>query len=51
MADKLQPNLTSHNTGTVIGNAVMAAGLTLTLTLAFVVGIISAVAARRAQRS
>jgi Ca2+/Na+ antiporter len=47
MADKLQPNLTSHNTGTVIGNAVMAAGLTL----AFVVGIISAVAARRAQRS
>jgi hypothetical protein len=47
IADKLQPNLTSHNTGTVAGNAVMAVGLTV----AFVAGLISAVAGRRARRS
>ena len=46
IADKLQPNLTSHNPGTVAGNAVMAVGLLL----AFVAGIVSAVAGRRARR-
>jgi hypothetical protein len=47
IADKLQPNLTSHNTGTVAGNVVMAVGLTL----AFLAGLISAAAGRRARRS
>jgi hypothetical protein len=47
MADKLQPNLTSHNFGTVAGNAVMAIGLAL----AFVAGLISMRTARRTRRT
>lgn len=47
MADKLQPNLVSHNLGTVAGNAVMAIGLAL----AFVAGLIGMTTARRARRT
>lgn len=46
MADKLQPNLTSHNPGTVAGNVVMALGLSL----AFFAGIIGMITARRDRR-
>lgn len=47
MADKLQPNLLSHNLGTVAGNVVMTAGLVLT----FVAGLLAIASARRARRS
>lgn len=46
VADKLQPNLTSHNPGTVGGNVVMALGLIL----AGVTGVSAMVTGRRARR-
>lgn len=47
LANKLTPNLTSHNTGTVVGNAIMAAGLIL----AFFAGVHSMITARRTRRA
>ncbi len=47
LANKLTPNLTSHNPGTVAGNAIMAAGLIL----AFIAGVISMIAALRTRRT
>ena len=46
VADKLQPNLTSHNAGTVIGNVVTALGLVF----AGVAGVSAMVSGRRTQR-
>lgn len=46
VVDKLQPNLTSHNPGTVIGNVVMALGLIF----AAVTGVSAMVTDRRARR-
>jgi hypothetical protein len=46
VADKLQPNLTSHNAGTVVGNVVMALGLVF----AGVAGVSAMVSGRRTQR-
>lgn len=43
----MQPNLTSHNLGTVAGTTVMALGLVA----AFVAGIASMKAGRRARRT
>ena len=47
VADQLQPNLVSHNPGTVGGNVVMALGLIL----AGVTGVSAMVTGRRARRS
>lgn len=47
MANKLQPNLTSHNAGTVAGNVVMAAGLIL----AAIAGVLSMITARHTRRT
>ncbi|MEV5571958.1 hypothetical protein AB0L06_18070 [Spirillospora sp. NPDC052269] len=47
LADKLTPNLTSHNPGTVAGNALMAASLVL----AFIAGVHSMITARRTRRT
>ena len=46
LAGKLTPNLTSHNPGTVAGNAIMAAGLLL----AFSAGVLSMITARNTRR-
>ena len=47
LAGQLTPNLTSHNPGTVAGNAVMTAGLIL----AFVAGVRSLITGRRTRRT
>ncbi|MBF9070078.1 hypothetical protein [Streptacidiphilus fuscans] len=47
VADKLQPNLLSHNPGTVAGNVVMTAGLVLT----FVAGLLAIASARCVRKS
>jgi len=47
LANQLQPNLVSHNAGTVAGNVVMALGLALGV----VAGVASLVSARRARPS
>ncbi|BCJ38469.1 hypothetical protein Athai_59720 [Actinocatenispora thailandica] len=47
LADQLQPNLTSHNAGTVAGNVVMAGGLIVAL----VAGVVSAVGTLRSRRT
>ncbi|MFC4907606.1 hypothetical protein [Actinomadura gamaensis] len=47
IAGQLTPNLTSHNAGTVAGNAIMAVGLAS----AVVTGVLSMVTARRARRT
>ena len=46
LAGQLEPNLTSHNPGTVTGNVVMSLGLAG----AFVAGLVSMATARRATR-
>jgi hypothetical protein len=46
VADQLQPNLLSHNPGTVAGNVLMSVGLLF----AAVTGVAAMVAARRARR-
>jgi hypothetical protein len=47
LADKLIPNLTSDNLGTVAGNVIMTAGLVV----AVVAGVFSMVTARRGRRT
>ena len=47
MADKLMPNLTSNNVGTVAGNVIMTAGLIVSV----FAGIHSMITARRTRRS
>lgn len=47
LAGKLTPNLTSHNTGTVAGTAIMSAGLVL----AFAAAVTSMITARRTRRT
>jgi hypothetical protein len=47
LANQLTPNLTSHNSGTVAGNVIMAAGLVL----AFIAGVHSMITALRTRRT